>query len=142
MHGRRQSQPVDIVAGIDDVLDRAGRHVDKAARRHAQALRQRRQVIFFGHAQGPALRPAMLDQDVAQPEIRKFRDVLKQDRPVGQGRQRPDIIDRDGLFNDGQKIPVRFQIPPQVAVERSVVPCRSLSAGSIPSHARSLETIR
>ena len=84
----------------------------------------------------------MFDKDVAQPEIRKFRDVLKQDRPVGLGRQRPDIIDRDGLFDDGQKIPVRFQIPPQVAVERSVVPCRSLAAGSIPRHARSPETMK
>ena len=69
MNRYRQLGPVDVVAGVDDFLDRAGVDVDEAARRLAQAPGQRRQIFVLGDAERTALRPAVLDEDVAEAEI-------------------------------------------------------------------------
>ena len=106
MNRHRQLEPVDLVSGPHDLLDRAGRHVDEAARRFAQAPRQRRQIVLPRHAQRAALRPAVLDQDVAEPEVGVLGYVLEQDRPFRLRRQRADVVDRDRLLDRRQDIGV------------------------------------
>ena len=73
----RQFGPIGILADFDDFFHRAGRDILEAARRLAQPVGERAQILFGLDAKRARLRAAVLHQDVGEPEAGLLDDVLE-----------------------------------------------------------------
>ena len=114
----RQLGPVGLVVELDDFLHRSGLDDLEAARRLAQPIRQRLEVVLGRDAERARLRAAVLHQDVAEPEARLLDDVLEQDRLVALRRQRADVVDVHRLGDAGDDVGIGGEIAAQRSVER------------------------
>ena len=109
--------PIDVLAELFDLFHRPGFDVLEAARRLAQAERQRAQELLGLDAESARLRAAILHQNVAEPEARLLDDVLEQNGLIALRRQRADVVHAHRLFDPGDDVGIGFEITAERGIE-------------------------
>ena len=88
---------IDVVSCVDHFFYRPRFNGYQRAWRLAQPIGERGQKFIRGDTERSALRPAVLDQDVAHAEIWILDNVFEQDRVFALRCKRADMIDAHRL---------------------------------------------